>query len=112
MNHLRTEGVATLGGPPSFGIEDLGDPPAFEAFAAQLRGALRQRCVSAQRRDPSDGTRQFVRRVDAAMPMTLDTNLFRGADHLDQNPFDEQAHDGLALGLRRCVGAPERRQIL
>ena len=46
------------------------------------------------------------------MPMTLDTNLFRGVDDLDQHPFDEQAHDGLALGLRRCVGAPERRQIL
>jgi hypothetical protein len=30
-----------------------------------------------------------VPRVDAAMPMTLDTNLFRGVDDLDQHPFDE-----------------------
>ena len=48
MNHWRIEGVAALGWAPSFGIEDLGDPRAFESFAAQLRGAPRQRCVSAQ----------------------------------------------------------------
>jgi len=53
-----------------------------------------------------------VRRVDAAVPVTLDADFFRGPDDLDQHPFDEQAHDGLALGLRRCVGASERRQIL
>ena len=105
MNHLRIEGVAPLGRTPSFGIEDLGDPRAFEAFAAQLPGAPRQRCVRAQRRDPSDRARQVMRRVDAAMPMTLDTNLFRGADDLDQNPFNEQAHDGLALLLSARQGA-------
>jgi hypothetical protein len=98
MNHLRIEGVAPLGRTPS--------------FAAQLPGAPRQRCVSAQRRDPSDRARQLMRRVDAATPMTLDTNLFRGAEDLDQDPFDEQAHDGLALLLRRGFGAPERGQIL
>jgi hypothetical protein len=47
MNHLRIEGVAALGRAPSFGIEDLGDPRAFEAFAAQFGGAPRQRGVSA-----------------------------------------------------------------
>ena len=47
MNHLRIEGVATLGRAPSFGIKDLGDPRAFEALAAQLGGAPRQRRVSA-----------------------------------------------------------------
>ena len=41
MNHWRIKGVATLGRAPSFGIEDLGDPRASEAFVAQLRGAPR-----------------------------------------------------------------------
>ena len=44
--------------------------------------------------------------------MAFDPNLLRVADDLDQDAFEQQAHDGLALLLRRGFGAPERRQIL
>jgi len=112
MNHLRIEGVATLGRAPSFGVQDLGDLRAFAPLVAQLCGAGRQRCISAEHRKTRDGTRQLVRCAAPAMPMAFDADLFRARDDLNHNPFEQQAHNGLPLQLHRGFGLPERRQVM
>jgi len=48
INHPRIERIATLGGPPSFAVEDIGNSGAIETFVAKLCGARRQRRVSAE----------------------------------------------------------------
>jgi len=112
MNHRRIERVATLGRTPSFVVEDNGNLGAIETLAAKLGGARRQRRISAERREARNRTRQFVRRAASAMPMAFDANPFRAPDDLDQDPFEQQARDGLALGLCRGLGSPERRQVM
>ena len=112
MNHRRIERVATLGRTPSFVVEDVGDLGAIEAFAAKLGSARSQRRIGAERIETRNGTRQFVRRSAAAMPMAFDANPFRAAHDLDQHPFEKQSHEGLALGVRRGLGSPQRRQVV
>jgi hypothetical protein len=68
--------------------------------------------VGAGRRQPRDRPRHFMHRPGAAMPMTFDANSFRAADDFDQNPFEQQTNDGLALKLACAFGAPQLRQIL
>src|SRR5271155_3302277 len=112
MNHRRIERVPTLGRTPPFLVEDIGDLGAIEAFPAKVGGARRQRRVSAERREARHRARQFVRCAASAMPMAFDAHLFRAPHDLDQDPFEQQARDGLALGSNRGLGSPERRQIL
>ena len=85
---------------------------AIEAFAAQLGGARRQLRIGAERRKARHRTRHFVRRPASAMPMAFDANPFRAPHDLDQDPFEQQARDGLALGSRRGLGSPDRRQVV
>ena len=106
INHRRIERIATLGGPPSFAVEDIGNLGAIETFVAKLCGARRQRRVSAECGEARDGPRQFVRGAAAAMPMAFDAHFFRAPDDLDQHPFQQQACEGLALSLRCGFGAP------
>ena len=90
MNHLRIERFAELGRAPPFGVQDLRDLRACAAFAAQLHSPRGRGRISAQRGQARDGTRQRVGSAHAAMPVTFDPNLFRVADDLDQNPFEQQ----------------------
>ena len=101
MNHRRIERVPTLGRTPPFLVEDIGDLGAIEAFPAKVGGARRQRRVSAERREPRHPARQFVRCAASAMPMAFDAHLFRAPHDLDQDPFEQQARDG--LGSARVV---------
>ena len=104
MNHRRIEGVPTLGRTPPFLVEDRGDLGAIEAFPAKVGGARRQRRVSAERREARHRARQFVRCAASAMPMAFDAHLFRAPHDLDQDPFEQQARDGLALGSSCGLG--------
>ncbi|WP_200342896.1 hypothetical protein [Rhodovibrio sodomensis] len=42
-----------------------------------------------------------------AVPVALNTNLFAIVDHLDQNPLQQHAHDGLAIRLGGGLRRPE-----
>jgi hypothetical protein len=45
------------------------------------------------------------------MPVAFQADLLTGVDHGEQNPFEQEAHDGLTFFASRRRRLPQRRQI-
>ena len=101
-----------LGGRQAFPIEDRGDRGAAVACPMQVGGASNQSGVGAERFHPRDRAHQRMGRLVATMPVAFQPDLFTAVDNGDQNPLQQQPHDGLALftGCRRRL--PQGGQIV
>ena len=96
-HHRGVEGVAPLRRSPGFLIEDRSDAGAAVTHPMQLGGACEQRGVGAERLHPRHRAYQRVGRPVSAMPVAFQPDLLTGVDHGEQNPLEQQPHDGLTL---------------
>jgi transposase len=108
-HHCSIVGVAPLGGPPAFGVQNVGDLRCAVAGFVEFGHACNQRRIAAERGDPRDRSDDPVRRPVPAMPVAFEVHLLGLTDHLDDNPLEEQANNFLTLSLGRGRGLPERR---
>jgi hypothetical protein len=106
-HHRAIEGVAALGRPPAFMVEDRGDRHAIVAPPTKFADPGDQIRIGAERFQLGDGPRQPMRGPVPAMPMALEANLLAAADHGDDDPLEQQSGDGLTLLPGRRLGPPE-----
>src|SRR5271163_863900 len=111
-DHRAVEGVATLRRPPAFVVEDQGDLDAIAARPVKFTGPGGQVRIGAERFELGDRPHQFMRGSVAALPMALQAELLAAADHSDDDAFQQQSGDRLALLLGRGLGPPKGGKIL
>jgi hypothetical protein len=111
-HHGAVEGVAALGRSPAFLVEDRGDLDAIAALPMKLAGPGGQVRIGAERFQLGHWPHQLMQGSVAALPMALQANLLAGADHGDEDPFEQKPSDRLTLLLSCRLGPPESGQIL
>jgi hypothetical protein len=90
-------------------VEDRGDLDAIAACSMKFVGPGDKTWIDAEGFELGDRPHQFMRGSVAALPMALQANLLAGADHGDDDPFEQQPSDRLTLLLSRRLGPPKGR---
>src|SRR5580692_1386837 len=111
-HHLSVKGIAPLSRTPGFRVEGHGDFGAVVACQMQFCRARDQSAICAERLCTRHWADECLLRSIASMPVAFQVHLLTAVDHVYQNTFKQQPHDGLTIGLGSCFSSPYHRHIL